>query len=71
MTALSLTGKIPQASLRDCLDISKWQTVKAKTGVVQPFPSTQPLRYVTTAKAEKWGKQWMITELTPDGNRTC
>lgn len=71
VTSLTLTGSVPKASLSDCLDISGWKTVKTKTGAVQPFPSNQPLRYVTTAKAEKWGQQWMITELTPDGNRTC
>ncbi|MFF3489491.1 hypothetical protein ACFYXC_40630 [Streptomyces sp. NPDC002701] len=71
VTSLALTGKTPKASVRDCLDISDWRTVKKKTGAVQPFPSNQPLRYVTTAKAEKWGTQWMITELTPDGKRTC
>lgn len=71
VTSLALTGKTPKASVRDCLDISGWKTVKKKTGAVQPFPSNQPLRYVTTAKAEKWGNQWMITELTPDGKRTC
>ncbi|MET8453136.1 hypothetical protein [Streptomyces sp. NPDC005209] len=69
VTSLTLTGKIPKATLRDCLDISTWKTVK--NGKVQPFPSNQPLRYVTTTKAEKWGKQWMITESTPDGSRTC
>lgn len=71
VTSLTLTGATPKATVQDCLDISNWKTVKKKTGAVQPFPSTQPLRYVTTAKAEKWGKQWMITELTPDGTRTC
>ncbi|MGW3149751.1 hypothetical protein ACWDG1_34835 [Streptomyces sp. NPDC001177] len=69
VTSLTLTGKIPEATLRDCLDISAWKTVKK--GKVQPFPSNQPLRYVTTAKAEKWGKQWMITDSMPDGSRTC
>lgn len=68
---VTLTGKTPTATLRDCLDISNWRTVKKKTGSVQPFPTNQPLRYVTTATAEKWGKQWMITELTPDGDSTC
>jgi len=71
VTSLTLTGATPKATVQDCLDISGWKTIKKKTGTVQPFPSAQPLRYVTTAKAEKWGKQWMITELTPDGTRTC
>ena len=68
---VTLTGKTPTATLRDCLDLSNCRTVKKKTGAVKPFPTNQPLRYVTTATAEKWGTQWMITELTPDGSSTC
>ena len=68
---VTLTGKTPTATLRDCLDISNWRTAKKKTGAVQPFPTNQPLRYVTTATAEKWGKRWMITKLTPDGDSKC
>ncbi|WP_261386602.1 hypothetical protein [Streptomyces sp. BK340] len=71
VTSLTLTGKIPKASLRDCLDISNWKTVKRNTGQVKPFPPNQPLRYLTTVSAEKWGKQWMITDAAPDGTKTC
>ncbi|MEU6284928.1 hypothetical protein [Streptomyces sp. NPDC047028] len=71
VTSLTLARKIPTASLQDCLDISGWRTVMRKTGKVKPFPSKQPLRYVTTVSAEKWGKQWMITDAEPDGDRTC
>ncbi|MFJ8142693.1 hypothetical protein [Streptomyces sp. NPDC096013] len=71
VTSLVLTGATPKATVRDCLDISNWKTVTRKTRAVRPFPSNQPLRYVTTVKAEKWGKQWMITEVTPDGTHTC
>ncbi|WP_344406879.1 hypothetical protein [Streptomyces longisporus] len=71
VTALSASGKTPTATVQDCLDISNWKTVKKKSGQVQPFPSNQPLRYITTATAEKWGKQWLITKVTPEGDRTC
>ncbi|MET8808668.1 hypothetical protein [Streptomyces sp. NPDC004546] len=71
VTSLTLTRSVPKATLQDCLDISNWKTIKKSTGKVQPFPSNQPLRYITTAKAEKWGQQWTFTELTPDGKRTC
>ncbi|MGW2572687.1 hypothetical protein [Streptomyces sp. NPDC001537] len=71
VTALSYSGQAPTATVQDCLDISNWKTVKKKSGQVQPFPSNQPLRYITTATAEKWGKRWMITKLTPEGDRTC
>ncbi|MER6030679.1 hypothetical protein [Streptomyces sp. NPDC001851] len=71
VTQMTLTGAIPKAVVQDCLDISTWKTVNRKSGQVQPFPSNQPLRYITTSKAEKWGKRWMITEVTPEGDRTC
>ncbi|WP_257042317.1 hypothetical protein [Streptomyces sp. TLI_55] len=71
VTALVLSGSTPTATVEDCLDISNWKTIKKQSGQVQPFPSNQPLRYITTAKAEKWGKQWMITKLTPEGDRRC
>ncbi|MFE2533711.1 hypothetical protein [Streptomyces sp. NPDC059371] len=71
VTSLTLNGAVPKATVRDCLDISHWNTIKKKTGQVKPFPSAQPLRYITTAKAEKWGKQWRITEIIPDGKQTC
>ncbi|MGW4560998.1 hypothetical protein ACWEN3_00895 [Streptomyces sp. NPDC004561] len=71
VTSLTLTGSIPKATVQDCMDISNWKIIKKATGKVQPFPSNQPLRYITTAAVEKWGKQWMITKLTPDGDHTC
>ncbi|GHC88282.1 hypothetical protein [Streptomyces flavofungini] len=71
VVSLAPAPKIPKARLRDCLDISKWQTVKKKTGEPQPYPSNQPLRYVTTIDAEKWGKRWMITRINSHGDQTC
>ncbi len=71
VTSLTVSGSIPKATVQDCLDISNWKTVKRPSGEVQPFPTNQPLRYIATATAEKWGTQWMITELTPEGTRTC
>jgi hypothetical protein len=71
VTQLTLTGHTPKAVVQDCLDISSWKTINRKSGKVQPFPSNQPLRYITTAKAEKWGTRWMITEVTPEGDHTC
>ncbi|MBB5109351.1 hypothetical protein [Streptomyces spectabilis] len=69
--SLSPAPKVPRARLQDCLDISSWKTVKKKTGEPQPYPSDQPLRYLTTIDAEKWGKRWMITKITTHGSRTC
>ncbi|MGW7067103.1 hypothetical protein ACWGII_18790 [Streptomyces sp. NPDC054855] len=72
VTAMNLDREVPTAQITDCLDISKWQTVNKKTGKVQPFPTEQELRYETTADAERWGKnRWMITKLTPHGDKVC
>ncbi|MEU1660620.1 hypothetical protein ABZ527_31540 [Streptomyces griseofuscus] len=71
ITQLTLAGNTPEAVVQDCLDISAWKTVNRRSGKVQPFPSDQPLRYLTTAKTEKWGSRWMVTEVTPDGDHTC
>ncbi|WP_409239750.1 hypothetical protein [Streptomyces sp. PA5.6] len=68
---IDLNAKIPKARVTDCLDITNWPTIKRSTGKVLPFPSAQPLRYLTTAQAEKWGKQWIITKVETHGNRTC
>lgn len=71
VTAVDLSAKIPNATVTDCLDISNWKTVKTKTGEVIAFPSNQPLRYQTTASAEKWGNQWLITKVTTHGEIHC
>ncbi|MFM9499732.1 hypothetical protein ACKI1Q_39860 [Streptomyces galilaeus] len=71
VTSLSPSSSTAKATVEDCLDISNWKTVKKQSGKVQPFPTNQPLRYITTAKVEKWGNQWMVTKLTPEGGRTC
>ncbi|MGW2027924.1 hypothetical protein [Streptomyces decoyicus] len=69
--SLAQHGRLPAATVTDCLDISGWKTVKAKSGTQVPFPKGQPLRYLTSVSAEKWGKQWVIIKVTPHGGRSC
>ncbi|MCG8971479.1 hypothetical protein JRC61_38950 [Streptomyces sp. CL12-4] len=71
VTGLDLDAKTPKASLSDCMDISKWQTYSTKKGKVLPMPTNQVLRYIATAKAERWKGQWLITAFTTHGDRTC
>lgn len=66
---LALEKDIPTAKLTDCLDISGWKPVR--DGKVVPFPDGQPTRYLTTATAEKWENRWLITKVTPHGDRAC
>ncbi|MFF4699916.1 hypothetical protein [Streptomyces chattanoogensis] len=71
VTSIRMRGKLPTATISDCLDISRWKTVKARSGKVVPFPKNQPLRYITSAYAEKWSGGWMILKIAPQGNRPC
>ncbi|MEU2346603.1 hypothetical protein ABZ601_30820 [Streptomyces sp. NPDC012842] len=70
--ALAVDVKLPTATVEDCIDLSKWQTLDTKTNKPIPLPTAQPLRYVATATVERWdNNRWMVTEYEPDGTRTC
>lgn len=72
VTALDVDAKLPTATVEDCIDLSKWQTLDTKTNKPIPLPTAQPLRYVATATVERWdNNRWMVTEYQPDGSRTC
>lgn len=66
---LALEKDIPAATLTDCLDISGWTPVR--DGKVLPLPDGQEPRYLTTVAAEKWDDRWLITKVTPHGDRAC
>lgn len=71
--SVDMKAEIPKAKLSDCLDISDWKTVDRKTRKVKPFPDTQPPRYFVAVEAEFWDEQqqWMITNVTPNGEQEC
>jgi hypothetical protein len=71
VTDLDLKAKIPKATLSDCVDLSKYETYDVKAKKVIPLPSEQPLRYIATAKAERWDGRWMVTDITPQGGGSC
>ncbi|MGW1894177.1 hypothetical protein ACWCP6_28610 [Streptomyces sp. NPDC002004] len=71
VTGLDMEATTPKATLADCVDLSKYQTYDIKARKVIPLPSAQPLRYVMTAKAERWHGRWMVTSLNPQGGPTC
>ncbi|MEV2256882.1 hypothetical protein AB0I94_41145 [Streptomyces sp. NPDC050147] len=70
VTSTDLKRQVPRAELSDCLNTSTWKYFYRKTGKPVPLPEGNMTRYVTTVKAEKWGKQWKILELTPH-QRAC
>ncbi len=71
VTSLDAVAKLPTATIEDCVDLSKWQTIDTRTNKVLPLPTNQPRRYVATATAEKWPNGWMVTDYVPDGARSC
>ena len=75
VTALNLKAKVPEATIKDCVDLSKYQTYDTKAKRVIPLPSEQPLRYVAEVSAERWDRGnrygWMITDYEPHGEQKC
>jgi hypothetical protein len=70
VTSTDLKRQVPRAELTDCLDTSTWKYFYRKTDKPVPLPKGNLSRYVTTVKAEKWGKKWMVLELEPK-QRAC
>ena len=63
-------GKIPKAILTDCVDTTNWTLIDKASKKEVPLPSTRLVKYVSTAKLEKWGTKWMVTELNAQ-QQTC
>jgi hypothetical protein len=57
-------GKIPKATLTDCVDTTNWILIDKASKKPVPLPTTRLTKYVNTANLEKWGKTWMVTKLT-------
>ncbi|MFF4035994.1 hypothetical protein ACFYZ2_40685 [Streptomyces sviceus] len=63
-------GEIPRATLTDCVDTANWTLIDKDTKKKVQLPSTRLVKYVSTAKLQKWGTKWMVTELTAQ-DQTC
>ncbi|MFG2753935.1 hypothetical protein [Streptomyces xanthophaeus] len=71
VSALNMSGDRATATISDCFDLSTWKIIERSNGQVKPFPTEQPMRYVTEFSAEVQGGQWMLTKFTRHGDRTC
>ncbi|MFI5831981.1 hypothetical protein ACIA6C_32800 [Streptomyces sp. NPDC051578] len=71
VTALNLAGQPPTAKISDCFDLSTWKLIDRATGQVKPFPTQQPLRYITEFDAELQGGQWVLTKFVRRGDQKC
>ncbi|MCG8971412.1 hypothetical protein [Streptomyces sp. CL12-4] len=66
VTQIDVTAQVPKARLTDCLDISAWTLIYSESGKSVEMPEKRLTRYVNQIKAEKWGKQWKIVDVTPE-----
>ncbi|WP_415954404.1 hypothetical protein [Streptomyces sp. KLOTTS4A1] len=68
--SVDMDRKTPSGRLTDCLDTEGWTFHYKDTGKQVPRSDKRILRYIAEVEAEKWGKQWMITKVTPS-KRKC
>ncbi|MFA3842108.1 hypothetical protein [Streptomyces aureus] len=71
VTGINLTAKVPEAKLKDCVDLSKYETYDTKAKKVIPLPTSQPLRYYATATAQRWDGRWIVTDVDTQGGSKC
>ncbi|MFC9943825.1 secreted protein/lipoprotein [Streptomyces pratensis] len=72
VSAIAAGAEPPTATVQDCVDGAKWQTLDTTTGWRIPPPAGQPLRHAATTRMELTeGGRWTVTEYTADRNRAC
>ncbi|MFD8984261.1 hypothetical protein [Streptomyces sp. NPDC059564] len=71
VSAVNMSGELPTATISDCFDLSTWKIIDRASGQVRPFPTEQPMRYITEFDAEFQGGRWMLTKFVRHGDRTC
>ncbi|WP_435216410.1 hypothetical protein [Streptomyces sp. bgisy034] len=70
VTKADTNGKIPNVILLSCLDISEWETVKAKTKKPVDLPDNRLLKYQIVSAVEKYPEGWRVTSDEPQG-KSC
>ncbi|MFE4580529.1 hypothetical protein [Streptomyces chartreusis] len=70
VTKAETNGKIPNVILTSCLDISKWETIKAKTKKPVDLPDNRLLKYQIVSAVERYPEGWRVTSDEPQG-KSC
>ncbi|MFD7283839.1 hypothetical protein ACFV80_44355 [Streptomyces sp. NPDC059862] len=70
VTKADTTGRIPNVTLSNCLDISKWETVDATTKKPTDLPDNRLLKYLIVSTVEKYPEGWRVTRDEPQG-KSC
>ncbi|MEW2078101.1 MULTISPECIES: hypothetical protein [unclassified Streptomyces] len=67
VTKYDAKGKIPNATISGCLDISQWQTVDVDTKKPVTLPSNRLTKYLIVSTLEKWPEGWRVIRDKPQG----
>ena len=67
VTKLDIDGKIPNATVSSCLDISHWQVIDSSTKKPVSLPSKRLTKYVVISTVEKWPEGWRVIKDEPQG----
>ncbi|EDY49255.1 hypothetical protein [Streptomyces clavuligerus] len=70
VTAVSLGESPKKATITDCVDVSNWTLVDAKTDKELQLPKNRLTRFVVSASARTVGDEWKIVEVTRQ-DRAC
>jgi hypothetical protein len=65
VTEYDATGKIPNATVSSCLDISQWQPVDAATKKPVTLPTNRLTKYLIVSTLEKWPEGWRVIRDEP------
>ncbi|MEV0981991.1 hypothetical protein [Streptomyces sp. NPDC049915] len=70
VTKADISGKIPNATVSTCLDISKWQTLDAETKMPVSLPKNRLTKFLIISTVEKYPEGWRVTSDEPQG-KSC
>lgn len=70
VTKVNVSGKIPNATVSSCLDISRWRRVDAETKKPVPQPGNRLTKYLIVSVVEKYPQGWRVTRDEPQG-KSC
>ncbi|MGX1915333.1 hypothetical protein ACWIID_41955 [Streptomyces phaeochromogenes] len=70
VTKVDASGRIPNATVSSCLDISKWRRIDAETKKPVSLPKNRLTKYQIVSTVEKYAEGWRVTRDDPQG-KSC
>ncbi|MFI5808721.1 hypothetical protein [Streptomyces sp. NPDC051561] len=66
VTKITMSGRIPTATITSCMDVSGWKTLDKSGKALPPVPGALD-RFVMVSSLEKWPNGWMTIAEKPEG----